>query len=107
MSDDDPPYWVLISILCSTQPLTPALAMRLHAAAYGLYASDEGRVALDEDLLQGEVRNLRKVVALGSITGPGFEAEFDTERGHGVVRFLLTDQGIERMAQARPPAALN
>jgi hypothetical protein len=107
VSDDDPPYWVLISILFSTQPLTPGLAMRLHSAAYQLYASDEGRCALDGELVQGEVRNLRKHVALGSIAGPGFEAEFDTERGHGVVRFLLTEQGVERMAKARPQTSLN
>ncbi len=107
MSDDDPPYWVLISILFSTQPLTPALAMHLHGVAYALYASDEGRGKLDGELVQGEVRNLRKSVAMGSITGPGFEADFDTERGHGQVRFLLTEEGIARMAQARPPASLN
>ena len=104
---DDPPYWVLISILFSTQPLTPTLAHLLHEAAYQLYRTDEARAPLDGELIQGEVRNLRKAVAMGSITGPGFEAEFDNERGHGRVAFLLTEQGIERMAEARKPAAAN
>jgi hypothetical protein len=107
VSDDDPPYWVLISVLFSTQPLTPKLAMQLHRAAYSLYAADEELGKLDGDLLQGEVRNLRRVMAMGSISGPGFEADFDTERGHGQVRFLLTQPGIEHMAQSRPSSSLN
>jgi hypothetical protein len=54
------------------------------------------------DLLAGKVRNLKKDVHLGGISGPAFEAEIDTERGSGVVRFLLTRQGLELM-EARPP----
>jgi multidrug efflux pump subunit AcrB len=40
------------------------------------------------ELAQGRVRNLRKVFAIGSITGPGFEADLETERGKGLVRSL-------------------
>jgi hypothetical protein len=105
-----PPYWVLISILFSSLPLYPALAMRLHQAAYDLYRRDEGVARLQGDLAQGEVRNLRKVLLLGSLSGPGFEALIETEYGSGTVRFLLTHQGLELMAEsesAARPTALN
>lgn len=95
-----PPYWVLISILFSSLPLTPALANRLHQAAYDLYRRDEGVARLQGDLAQGEVRNLRKVLLLGSLSGPGFEALIDTVHGSGTVRFLLTHQGLEIIAEA-------
>lgn len=105
MSDDDsqaPPYWTLISVLFSTQPLTPSLAMTLHQTAYELYQRGDSVGQVAGDLLSGRVHNLRKDVQLGGITGPAFEAEIDTERGSGIVRFLLTRQGLELM-QARPP----
>jgi hypothetical protein len=102
------PYWLLISVLFSTVPLTPALATRLHRAALDLYRRDEGVTRLQGDLVQGEVRNLKQDLLLGSLGGPGFEAHLDTERGAGVVRFLLTRQGIELMAEAEtPPSARN
>ena len=97
MSDDDPPYWVLISVLFSTQPLTPVLAMQLHRAAYALYAADEAEGKLDGDLLQGEVRNLRKVMAMGSISGPGFEADFDTDR---LAEFEGNGQNLKKTLRA-------
>ena len=105
-----PPYWLLISILFSSLPLNPALAMRLHQAAYDLYRRDEGVTRLQGDLAQGEVRNLRKVMLLGSLSGPGFEALIDTVHGSGTVRFLLTHQGLEMMAESEStthPTALN
>ncbi len=104
MDDDDqaPPYWTLISVLFSTQPLTPSLAMTLHQTAYEMYLRGDAVGQVAGDLLTGKVRNLGKDVHLGGITGPAFEAEIDTERGSGVVRFLLTRQGLELM-QARPP----
>jgi len=104
MADDEqpPPYWTLISVLFSTQPLTPALAMTLHQRAYELYESGDSVGQVAGDLISGKVRSLGKDVALGGIAGPAFEAEIDTERGSGVVRFLLTRQGLELM-QARPP----
>jgi hypothetical protein len=107
MADDDasPPYWTLISVLFSTQPLTPALAMTLHQTAYELYQRGDSVGQVAGDLISGKVRNLRKDVALGGITGPAFEAEIDTERGSGVVRFLLTRQGLELMEAKPPPQA--
>jgi hypothetical protein len=104
MADDDqaPPYWTLISVLFSTQPLTPALAMTLHQTAYELYQRGDPVGQVAGDFISGKVHNLRKDVHLGGIFGPAFEAEIDTERGSGVVRFLLTRQGLELM-EARPP----
>src|SRR5262245_3155280 len=107
MADAPPPYWVLISVLFSSQPLTPALAQRLYQTAYELYRSDAGEAALTGELVRGRVANLRKNVLLGAIGGPAFEAEIETERGSGVVRFLLTRQGIELTAQAQPRSAMN
>ncbi len=108
MAAETIPYWLLISVLFSTLPLTEALALRLHRAALDLYRRDDGVAKLQGDLAQGEVRNLKKDLLLGTLGGPGFEAHVDTERGAGVVRFLLTRQGIEMMAQRETPKeALN
>ncbi|MCP3167027.1 hypothetical protein [Myxococcus qinghaiensis] len=104
-SDETPPYWLLISVLFSSQPLTPSLAMTLHQTAYELHERGEGARDVAGDMLSGKVRNLRKDVALGGIAGPAFEADIETERGSGVVRFILTRQGLEMMRQqpATPP----
>lgn len=101
---EPPPYWVLISVLFSSQPLTPSVAMCLHEAAYGLYLKEGATARVAGDLISGMVRNLRKDVIMGAICGPAFEAEIETERGAGVVRFLLTRQGLELMAQGAPAA---
>jgi hypothetical protein len=39
---------------------------------------------------------------LGAISGPGFEASLETERGSGVVRYLLTRQGLELLGVSQP-----
>lgn len=104
MSDAPPPYWVLISVLFSSQPLSPSLAMTLHQAAYELYRRGDSVQPVAGDLLTGKVHNLRKDVQMGTLSGPAFEAEIETERGSGVVRFLLTRQGLELMRQQPPPA---
>ena len=105
MAEQSPPYWVLISVLFSSQPLTPVLAMTLHQAAYDLYRRGDAEQPVAGDLLTGRVRNLRKDVHMGAISGPAFEAEIETERGSGTVRFLLTRQGLELMKEqpAEPP----
>ncbi len=95
------PYWWLISILFSTRPLTVRLATQLHAAAFDLYRTDADHARLDEPLMTGEIRNLRTTTALGAITGPSFEATVETEQGANQVRFILTNQGLELMAQQR------
>jgi hypothetical protein len=90
--------------------------MRLYHAALDLYRHDQGLVTLHGDLAQGEVRNLKKVLPLGALTGPGFEAHIDTPHGSGIVRFLLTRQGLrelgdevgdEASVSPRNPATLN
>lgn len=107
-AESTPPYWMLISVLFSTQPLTPALAMTLHQAALDLYKREGSVGQVAGDLISGKVTNLKKDVVLGSISGPAFEAEIETERGSGMVRFLLTRQGLELLEAAtkRPPREL-
>jgi hypothetical protein len=89
------PYWLLIAVLQSSVPLDDALALRLYRAAYDLHTRQDDREKLAGDLASGEVRRLRKDLLIGSIAGPGFEAEIDTPRGSGTVRFILTRQGLE------------
>jgi hypothetical protein len=107
MSEQPTPYWYLISVLFSTQPLTAALATCLHQAAYELLKRDDSVGQVAGDLISGKVHNLKKEVLVGSTGGPAFEAEIETERGSGIVRFFLTRQGIELMegkvAEATPP----
>ncbi len=110
MAQPLPPYWLLISVLFSSLPLTPALALTLHQAAYDLYSRDAAAGQVAGELVTGLVRNLRKDMLLGTIAGPAFEADLETARGPGKVRFLLTRQGLELMKeQARPrkPQYLN
>jgi hypothetical protein len=108
--EDLPRYWQLIAVLFSSFPLTPQLAMRLHRHAYELYRTDQGNAELDTDgdgdtVVSGEIRSLGQDVAVGTITGPAFEARLDTERGEGVVRFVLTRNGIEMLAERARAAA--
>jgi hypothetical protein len=106
MPEQPPPTWLLISVLFSSVPLTAALAATLHRAAFELYTRDGAAAPVAGDVVSGRVRNLRKDMLLGTIGGPAFEAELETERGPGKVRFLLTRQGIELMqgaSRARAP----
>lgn len=108
MHEDPPRYWQLIAVLFSSFPLTPQLAMRLHRHAYEMYRSDQGNAEIEGEgdvLVSGEIRNLGHDVAVGTITGPAFEARIDTERGEGVVRFVLTRGGIEMWAEHARAAA--
>ena len=105
MPEKAPPYWILISVLFSSLPLSPALATYLHEVAYDLLQSNQGQSLLAGDMVQGKLYNLKKEVLLGTISGPLFEANLETERGQGTVRFLLTRQGLEWMQsrQERDP----
>lgn len=96
------PSWLLLSVLFSSVPLSPALAMTLHQAALDLYRNDRAVGEVAGDLVSGKVRNLKKALVLGTLSGPGFEAEIDTARGSGIVRFLLTRQGLEAMQVPQP-----
>jgi len=91
------PSWLLISVLFSSVPLSPALSMTLHEAAWNLLRTDGGVGDIAGDLVSGKVKNLKREFVLGTLAGPGFEAEVDTDKGSGLVRFLLTRQGIEAM----------
>lgn len=100
---DDAPDFTLLSILFSTQPLTPSLSMCLYEAALELHASGEGGKQVLGDVIQGVVRNLHREVAVGAIAGPLFEADVETERGAGKVRFLLTQQALAAHGRAPEP----
>jgi len=102
-----PPGWTLISVLFSTFPLEGALAATLHRAAVELYRRDQpaGPVAGDGssgNIVSGRVVNLRRSMSLGTLTGPAFEAELETARGSGKVRYLLTRQGLDLMGVEAP-----
>jgi hypothetical protein len=77
--------------------------MTLHQAAFDLYRRDASVGPVAGDLLSGTVRNLKKDVLLGTISGPAFEAEIETEKGSGVVRFLLTREGLQAMSRSEQP----
>jgi|CXWL01.1.fsa_nt_gi hypothetical protein len=105
MSEPTQPYWVLISVLFSSVPLTPPLAMALHQVAAELYRSGDGQGAVDHALAHGVVRNLKRDAMLGVTLGPMFEADLETERGKAQVRFLLTRQGLELTQPGEAPAS--
>ncbi len=107
MPNENPPYWALIAALFSSVPLTESLAMALYHAGCDLYRGDPGAGEVIGDLVNGKVRSLQKHVVLGTFSGPAFEARIDTERGPGVVRFLITREGLERLEQRPPPQMLN
>jgi hypothetical protein len=100
---ESPPHWMLISVLFSSLPLSDSLAMSLYQVARELHRGDLPAGEVMEEMAQGRVRNLRKVFAIGSITGPGFEADLETERGKGLVRFLITREGLARTRGERRP----
>lgn len=110
--DDTIPYWVLVSVLTSTVPLEQGLALALHRVALELHRTGGALGQVDHSLAHGQVKNLRREALLGTVGGPVFEAELETERGQGFVRFLLTRQGLElldaqREASRRVPELLN
>ena len=92
---ETPSAWKLISVLFSTVPLSPALATSLYEVARGLHRSGESAGELYQEDVEGKVRNLQKSFALGSLSGPGFEADLETPDGKGRVRFLVTREGLE------------
>ncbi len=105
MNDREPPaaHWMLIAVLASTFPLAPALAMRLYRGAVELERTQRGTEPVAGDLGVGELRRLGHDLLLGVIGGPGFEAELDTPQGKGVVRFIVTRQGLAHAGLADEP----
>ncbi len=104
-SPQPPPGYTLISVLFSTFPLEQGLAATLHQAAVDLYRRDVGFGPVAGDVVSGRVVNLKKSLSVGTLTGPAFEAEIDTARGSGKVRYLLTRQGLDLLGVAPPPPA--
>lgn len=99
--DERPPYWLLISVLFSSVPLTAEAAWTLYDAAIDLIHANEDEAALHSDAVSGTLRSLGKHVVMGSIGGPAFEAEVSTpEHEDATVRFLVTRQGVD-LAEAR------
>ena len=111
MAVEATPPWVLISVLFSSFPLEDSLALALHRVAMDLYLRGDSVGVIDQGLAHGQVKNSRTEAAIGTITGPVFEAELETERGKAEVRFILTRQGLELMAgqssTPRPPQYRN
>lgn len=87
--------------------------MALYQVAYELHCASAGEGEVSSDLAHGRVVNTRKDALVGTIGGPVFEAELETERGRAQVRFLLTRSGLEMRdgtaakAMGLPPPLLN
>ena len=108
MADESPPYWALIAALFSSISLTESLAMALYYAGCDLYERNQEAGEVAGDLLSGKLRRLQEHAMLGNFSGPAYEARIDTERGPGVVRFLITREGLQwmqRRIHGRGPAA--
>ena len=108
MADESPPYWALIAALFSSFSLTESLAMSLYYAGCDLYERNQEAGEVAGDLLSGKLRRLQEHAMLGNFSGPAYEARIDTERGPGVVRFLITREGLqwmERRIRGRSPGA--
>jgi hypothetical protein len=104
------PYWVLISVLFSSFPLEQGLALALYRVALDLHETGDSTGLIDHELAHGQVKNLRKEAVIGSLCGPVFEAELETERGAGLVRFMLTREGLRLMSDqdaGKTPPYLN
>ena len=109
MASSGTQYWALVSVLFSSIPLSPTLGMVLYDAAIGLWRRGEAVTPVAGELFQGRVVNLDKHMLLGTIGGPAFEADLDTERGAAKVRFLVTAEGLEQdgaQERGRPPREL-
>ena len=89
------PSWQLISVLYSSQPLSPAMAMTLTEAAFTLHKDARGSMELAGDFGSGRVRATNQTALLGTIGGPVFEARLETNAGDATVRYILTDEAIE------------
>lgn len=105
--ESPPPYWALISVLFSTRPLTPTLAMDLYHLAHRLHFSEELKGEIKSELARGVVENTKREVVVGFIAGPMFEAELDTEKGKATARFVLTREGLELGPKPVPRELMN
>lgn len=86
--------WRLIAVLQSTVAMSPALALKLYEAAVALHLERRESSPMAGDEGVGTVRAVGRELLLGTIGGPGFEAELDTPAGRCTVSFLVTREGI-------------
>lgn len=100
---DELPSFRLLSILFSAVPLEPSLSLALLQAARELVRDGLGAKEILGDALRGRVTDLRREALLGTLGGPLFEAQVDTARGSGLVRFLVTREGLEEDGAPPPP----
>lgn len=98
--------WRLIAVLQSTVFMPPGLGVRLYRAAVNLLRTDADVENLtDPETAYGQVRSLRRELLLGTFGGPGFEADIDTPRGRGTVKFIVTREGVELAERAHAQRA--
>lgn len=91
--------WRLISVLFSSRPLSPSLAMTLYEAAAELHRTDGASRAIAGDTVSGRVKNLRQSAVLGTLSGPTFEARVESDEGDISVKYILTDEGVAKAAR--------
>ena len=91
--------WRLIAVLQSTAALSPAVALKLYETAVALHVErrESEPVAGDEGV--GTVRALGRELLLGTIAGPGFEAQLDTPTGRCEVSYIVTKVGLAHAAE--------
>jgi hypothetical protein len=93
----------IFAVLVSAVPLSSALSLLLLQAARELGRSGSGPQEIAGERVHGRVWSEGREVRLGTLGGVLFEAEVETERGSGRVRFLVTRDGLEE--SGAPPAA--
>lgn len=87
--------WRLIAVLTSTAALSPALALKLYETAVALHLGRKESEPIAGDEGVGTVRAVGRELLLGSIGGPGFEAELDTPAGKCRVSYIVTKEGLD------------
>jgi len=96
------PYWLLISVLASTVPLSEDASLSLYDAACEMVAAKQEHAEIRSGVVTGTIRNLGKDVLIGTLSGPLFEADVVAAGTSGHVRFLVTRQGLAIREQGRP-----
>jgi hypothetical protein len=87
--------WRLIAVLQSSAALSSALALKLYETAVALHHERKESASLAGDDGVGTVRAVGRELLLGVISGPGFEAQIDTQTGRCTVSFIVTKEGME------------
>lgn len=93
--------WRLIAVLRSTGALHPKLALRLYETAVALHADRKESAPFSGDEGVGTVRAVGRELLLGSIAGPGFEAQVDAPTGRCDVSYIVTKEGLDHADEER------